>query len=259
MAREIGIDKHTKHQCVFCKQSFDSYEFKTYMLKGSSQKIKCTKCGNVNSFVEPDKLSRAAQTEYLRAQFFIYFFIVILSPLLATFFREILIKFKLIERELEQLWLFLVFAALIALYLGSLYKKRHKWQFFEIKKTKSKEHSILRECAFCEESFDSPEFWNYILHPNTNKIKCIRCENTSFFARPDKISKKSKIASFVLFVICLLPYPLVLALFNYYKKFKFVESLGIGVLLGYALLISMLFTWLSIKLYNWNFSELKKD
>ncbi len=252
MAREIGIDQTSKHQCAFCEEPYDRSAFRGYMLKSRSQKIKCNKCDNTSHFIRPDELNKAAHFRAVQALFFIY----LLPFPLVTLLSIKLVEFKFIERGLGGFVLFLLFAALIATYLGSLYKKFHRWKFFEVEKIKPKEGAVKRGCAHCQETFDSSEFWNFILQTGANHVKCIRCENTSYFTSADELTTASRIAYHVLLILCVSPFFLAFMLIN---KFRTFDGPVFWMFLAGAFVITIFVAGFSMKFYTWFFSAIKKN
>lgn len=112
-----------------------------------------------------------------------------------------------------------------------------------------------RQCAFCEEPFDGPEFWSFMLQKNSRSLTCIRCENESFFVQPDKNSTFGMIALISAMLISLLPLILGLAwVVAFYLGY--IDTLWLWAPIGAALLTAALIRF-ALKIYRWHFYKVQ--
>lgn len=112
-----------------------------------------------------------------------------------------------------------------------------------------------RQCAFCSEPFDGPEFWSFMLQRSARAFNCMRCDNENFFVLPDKDSKLGFIALCIMMLISLLPCLLGLAWVAAFYL-AYIDVLWLWAPIG-ATFLSFALINISLKIYRWHFYKVQ--
>jgi len=112
-----------------------------------------------------------------------------------------------------------------------------------------------RQCAFCSEPFDGPEFWSFMLQRSSKTFDCMRCDETNYFVQSDKHSTIGLIFLTVAMVLSLLP---VIAGLIWVAAFylAYVDVLWLWAPIG-ATILTLALIRVALKLYKWQFYKVQ--
>ena len=112
-----------------------------------------------------------------------------------------------------------------------------------------------RQCAYCSEPFDGPEFWSFLLQRDSRTFICMRCDNENYFVKADKGSKIGLMFLFIVMLISLTPVILgLLWVAAFYLGY--IDVLWLWAPIGAAVLTSLLIR-IAIKVYRWHFYKVQ--
>ncbi len=115
--------------------------------------------------------------------------------------------------------------------------------------------SHRRQCAFCGEHFDGPEFWSFLLQRNSKTLSCMRCDNINHFVQPDRHNAVGLIFLSIVMLVSLLP---VMAGLIWVAAFylAYVDVLWLWAPIG-ATILSMALIRVALKIYKWHFYKVQ--
>ena len=115
--------------------------------------------------------------------------------------------------------------------------------------------SRQRQCAFCDEPFDGPEFWSFMLQRNSKTFDCMRCETKNYFVQPDRHSTIGLIVLCASMLLSLLP---VIAGLIWVAAFYlgYIDVLWLWAPIG-ATILTMGLIRVALKLYKWHFYKVQ--
>jgi len=112
-----------------------------------------------------------------------------------------------------------------------------------------------RQCAFCGEPFDGPEFWSFILQRSSKTFQCMRCDETSYFVQADERSSIGLVFLTLAMLISLLP---VIAGLVWVAAFYlgYIDVLWLWAPIG-ATILTMALIRVALKVYKWQFYKVQ--